>query len=84
MLASLLLVLSLFTTNIALAQEAAEFDIVEFHKILDAINQSSIPDNLKDQLFRDLKTSMIENVRLADIPEKYKRTLIKDLESASR
>ena len=38
----------------------------------------------KEQLFRDMKTSMIENVRQAKIPEDLKLTLIKDLQSATR
>ncbi len=84
MLASLLLGLSLFTTTMAMAQDATSFDVAEFNKILDAINQANIPDNVKDRLFRDLRTSMIENVRLADIPENVKRTLIKDLQTTSR
>jgi len=84
MLASLLFGLSQFTPTITMAQDAASFNIAEFHQILDAINQANIPDNVKDRLFLDLKTSMIENVRLAKIPEDVKHTLIKDLQSTSR
>ena len=74
----------LFAAPMTLAEEMVSFDIAEFHQILDAINKADIPDNIKDQLFKDLKNSMIENVRLATIPEENKRTLIKDLQSASR
>ena len=84
LLASLLFSLSLFTNTMAMAQDANSLDIAEFHQILDSINQSKIPDNLKDQLFRDMKTTMIENVREAKIPEDVKRTLINDLESTTR
>ena len=83
-LASLLLALGLFATNLAMAEDAPSIDIAEFHHILDAINQAKVPDNVKDQLFRDMKTSMIENVRHANIPDEVKSVLIKDLESTSR
>jgi hypothetical protein len=82
-LAGLLLGLSLFTT-MAMAQDASSFNIAEFNQILDSINQAHIPENVKDQLFRDMKTSMLENVRTAKIPEDVKRVLIKDLESTTR
>ena len=84
MIASLLLSLSLFTSTITVAEEKSTFNVAEFHQILESINQANIPDNVKEQLFQDLKISMIENVRMAKIPEEVKRTLIKDLESTSR
>ncbi len=84
MLASLLFALSLFTAPLTMAQDVAAIDIAEFHQILDSINKANIPENVKDQLFNDLRNSMIENVRLAELPEDVKRTLIKDLQSASR
>ena len=83
-LSSLLLCLGLFATNLAIAEDTAPIDIAEFHHILDAINEAKVPDNVKDQLFRDMKTSMIENVRHAKMPEEVKKVLIQDLESTSR
>jgi len=80
----LLLSLCMFTSTVVMAEEPAPIDIAEFHHILDAINQANVPDNVKDQLFRDMKTSMIENVSHANIPEEVKRVLIKDLESTAR
>lgn len=84
LLASLLLGFILFTTTMVIAEDAKPLDIAEFHQILSSINQANIPDNVKEQLFRDMKTSMIENVRNATIPEDIKRVLIKDLESTTR
>ncbi len=83
-LISLLFVYSLAGTTEVMAKDAASFNIVEFNHILEAINQAKIPENVKDQLYRDMKTSMIENVREAKIPENVKRQLIQDLESAAR
>ena len=83
-LASLLLGLSLLTTSMAMAETATTFNIAEFNKILASINQANIPETIKDQLYRDMKTSMIENVRQAKMPEDVKRVLIKDLESTTR
>ena len=84
LLASLLLGSSLFITTIAMAQDADQLNIAEFHQILASINQANIPESVKDQLFRDMKTSMIENVRQANIPDDIKSVLIKDLESTLR
>ena len=81
---SLFLAASLVAANPAMAEQADTFDIAEFHHILDSINKAKVPDNVKDQLFRDMKTSMIENVRHANIPEEVKAVLIKDLESTTR
>ena len=82
--ASLVLAIGLFASNLSLAEDVASIDIAEFHHILDAINQSKVPDSVKDQLFRDMKTSMIENVRHSKIPDEVKAVLIKDLESTTR
>ena len=86
MLVKLLLGFSLLSGTVAMAQnqDANSLNIAEFQHILDSIEQSKLPDKFKDQLFRDMKTSLIENVRQADIPEDVKRTLIKDLKSAQR
>ncbi len=83
-LAGLLFCGALFAMPITMAADEASFNIAEFNQILESINKANIPDNVKDQLFKDLKVSMIENVRMADITDEVKRTLIKDLESASR
>jgi len=83
-LISLLFCGSLFISPTILADEVIPFDIAEFNKILDSINQANIPDNVKDRLYEDLKNSIIENVRMAKIPEEIKQTLIKDLKSTSR
>lgn len=83
-LISLLFGLSLAGATVAIAKDTASYNIVEFNHILDAINQARIPENVKDQLYRDMKTSMIENVREANIPDNIKRQLIQDLESATR
>ena len=83
-LTSLLLALSLFATDLAIADDTTSIDIAEFHHILDAIDQANVPDNVKDQLFRDMKTSMIENVSHANIPDEVKKVLIQDLESTTR
>ena len=86
LLVGLLLGLSLFCNAVVMAQDqdTGTFNIAEFQRILDSIDQSNLPDNFKDQLFRDMKASLIENVRQAEIPEDAKRTLIKDLESTTR
>ena len=86
MLASLLFGVSLFTSTMAVAQnqDANALNVTELQRILDAINASNLPDNIKDQLFRDMRTSFIENVHQAEIPDDVKRALIRDLESTSR
>jgi hypothetical protein len=86
LLVSLLLGLSLFCNTMVIAQDqaASTFNMAEFQQILDSIDQSNLPDSFKDQLFRDMKASLIENVRQAEIPEGVKRTLIKDLENTTR
>ncbi len=66
------------------AEESASINIAEFHQILDAINKAKIPESVKDQLYRDMKASMIENVRQAKIPQEVKSVLIKDLQSTTR
>ena len=78
-----LLALSFSTVNISIAQDGSSFDIAEFNQIVDSINQSNISDDRKNQLIRDMQTTMIENVQLADIPADTKRALIKDLESVT-
>jgi len=84
LLTSLLLGLSLFTTTIVMAEDATSFDIAEFHRILDAVNQSNIPDRVKKQLLRDMRNTLIENVQQANIPEDKKRRFIQDLESTTQ
>ncbi len=81
---SLVMLLSLFIHSNAIADKSDSIDISEFHKVLDAINQSNIPEDVKNQLFRDMRTTLIENVRRANIPESTKNTIIKELESSSR
>jgi len=78
-----LLALNFSAANISIAQDASSFDIAEFNQIVDSINQSNISDDRKIQLIRDMQTTMIENVQLADIPVDTKRALIKDLESVT-
>ena len=79
----LLLALNFSTANISTAQEDSSFDIAEFNQIIDSINQSNISENRKNQLIRDMQTTMIENVRLANIPDNTKRALIQELESVT-
>ena len=86
LLASLLLVVGLFTNTTVMAQEQAAdtLNMAEFQHILDSINESNLPDNIKDQLYRDMKTSLIETVRQAEVSEEVKRKLIRDLQSTTR
>ncbi len=81
---SLVITLSSFVNSNVMADKHSLIDISEFHKILDAINQSNIPEDVKNQLFRDMRTTLIENVRQANIPESTKQTIIRELESSSR
>ncbi len=81
---SLVITLSSFVNSNVMADKHSSVDISEFHKILDAINQSNIPEDVKNQLFRDMRTTLIENVRQANIPESTKQTIIRELESSSR
>ncbi|VAW93865.1 hypothetical protein MNBD_GAMMA23-765 [hydrothermal vent metagenome] len=74
--------LSSFVTTNAIADKHESMDISEFHQIIDVINSSDIPDKVKNQLLRDLKVTLIENVRRANIPESTKRTIIMDIESS--
>lgn len=66
------------------AEAQQEFSITEFHKIIDAIDESEISEQAKQRLFRDMKHSMIENVRMADIPEPTKQRLIRELSTMTR
>lgn len=67
-----------------MAEEPNSINISEFNQIIDTINQSNIPEEVKNQLFRDMRTTLIENVRKANIPESTKHTIIRDLENTSR
>ncbi len=79
----LVLVLGIFAP-LSLQAEKISKDITEYHQIIDKINESEIPEHLKNQLFNDLKTNMIETVRNSDVPEKIKKRLIQDLQQVSR
>ena len=70
--------------SIAQAENARSQDIKQYHQILDAIKNSEVPEDVKNQLFRDMKTNLIENIRQSNAPEEVKQNLIKDLENTSR
>ncbi len=74
--------LSFFVNTNVIADKHELMDISEFHQIINVINSSDIPDNVKNQLLRDMKVTLIENVRRANIPESTKRTIIMDIESS--
>ena len=82
--ASLVIILSFSVNSNVMADKSSPIDISEFHKVLDAINQSDIPEDVKNQLFRDMRTTLIENVRQANIPESTKQTIIRELVNSSR
>ncbi len=82
--ASLVILLSFSVNSNVMADKSSSIDISEFHKVLDAINQSDIPEDVKNQLFRDMRTTLIENVRQANIPESTKQTIIRELGNSSR
>ncbi len=84
LLAGLLFGLSQFSMTSIMAQDVKSFDISEFHRILDAVRQSNIPDNIKARLFQDVRSSLMQNVKSANIPDDVKRILIQDLESATQ
>lgn len=83
-LISSLLMVNLGIASVAVAENADAINIQEYHQILDAINKSDVPDDVKNQLFRDMKTTLIENIRQAKIPDDIKHRLIQDLETTTR
>ncbi len=83
-LVSLMVGSSFFINSNVMAEEPNSINISEFNQIIDTINQSNIPEEVKNQLFRDMRTTLIENVRKANIPESTKHTIIRDLENTSR
>ena len=82
--ANLMLISMLGASPMVKAENANSVDIQQYHQILDAINNSEVPEEVKNQLFRDMKTNLIEKIRQSNAPEEVKKNLVKDLENTTR
>ena len=64
----------------SLHAEETNKDMTTYQHILDNINESDLPDHIKNQLLSDITMDMISTIKESDIPEVQKQRLLQDLE----